>query len=428
MHLGNAELRRHESPQDVRTMLEALQRTLEIADFSSNTANWLDWRHSCARPFWSPRSEARYALVGIDHLSRRVELAALSRVREEEVVTFLLDVWIPHHGVPQVVLSDNGPQFVAEVVKTLCRATGADKIYSSPSHPQGNSICESFMRTVKRSLASLVSEDGHDWDTYLQVSHSLTTRHPTHTCIDYSPYFLVQGCEAVRPVQRHLDTPPLNPPSERWVARLWAARVELYAEHMKAANERKGLLSEPGAIVQRSTVTAIKLISAELQGVSRKLAPWYSGPWTVTRAQEDGTTYCVQDPVTLEEKQVPGDRVKVLELQRHEQRPREYLYVLAEDVQLEQEADNMVYRAALMRYSIGHSRGPLERFTWKKRDVIWLSNHISDYISFSAFWAMVLEEEQIRVGVTGRILARLEGEYANLRRDSQRVDSVVVQG
>ncbi|KAL8274546.1 hypothetical protein Esti_001567 [Eimeria stiedai] len=84
---------------------------------------------------------------------------------------------------------------------------------------------------------------------------------------------------------------------------------------MKAANERKSLLSEPGTILPRGTVLAIKLTSAELQGVSRKLAPRYSGPWTVTRALENGTTYCVQDPVTLGEKQVPWDRVNMLQLQ-----------------------------------------------------------------------------------------------------------------
>ncbi|KAL8439398.1 hypothetical protein Efla_007022 [Eimeria flavescens] len=44
--------------------------------------------------------------------------------------------------------------------------------------------------------------------------------------------------------------------------------------HMKAANERKRLLSKPAAILH--TVVAIKLTPAELQGISRKLAERYS--------------------------------------------------------------------------------------------------------------------------------------------------------
>ena len=83
---------------------------------------------------------ARDVLVCIDHFSRWVELAALSRLREEEVMAFLRDIWIPHHGVPKVVLSDNGPQFIAEVLRSLCGSIGARTIYRSPCYPQGDSV------------------------------------------------------------------------------------------------------------------------------------------------------------------------------------------------------------------------------------------------------------------------------------------------
>ncbi|KAL8426016.1 hypothetical protein Efla_001934 [Eimeria flavescens] len=163
-------------------------------------------------------------------------------------------------------------QFIAEVFKRLCRCIGADNIYSSPYHPQGNSICESFMRRLNKALASSIVEDGHDCDSHLQAvafAHNSTP----HTSTDHSPYFLVQGREAVLPVQLCWDAPPLELPSKRWLERLWAAIVQLYQEHMKAANEGKRLLKEPGAILPRRTVNAMKLTPAELQGISRKLAP-----------------------------------------------------------------------------------------------------------------------------------------------------------
>ena len=47
-------------------------------------------------------------------------------------MAFLIDVWIQQHGVPRVVLSDNGPQFIAEVLRNLCESIGTRKIYSSP--------------------------------------------------------------------------------------------------------------------------------------------------------------------------------------------------------------------------------------------------------------------------------------------------------
>ncbi|KAL8430976.1 hypothetical protein Efla_003967 [Eimeria flavescens] len=49
---------------------------------------------------------------------------------------------------------------------------------------------------------------------------------------------------------------------------------------------------------------------------ARKLAPRYSGPWTVTRVLDKGATYCFQDPVTYEGRQVPHERLKDLGLHR----------------------------------------------------------------------------------------------------------------
>ena len=99
-------------------------------------------------PLPTARSGARYVLACIDHFSRWVQLAALPRMREEKVMAFSRDVWIPHHGVPRVVLSDNGPQFIAGVLRNLCESIGARKIYSSQYYCQGNSVCESFTVSI----------------------------------------------------------------------------------------------------------------------------------------------------------------------------------------------------------------------------------------------------------------------------------------
>ncbi|KAL8435923.1 hypothetical protein Efla_003583 [Eimeria flavescens] len=169
------------------------------------------------------------------------------------------------------------------------------------------------MRTLKRALASSIADDGRDWDTHLQAvafAHSSTP----HTTTAHSPYFLVQAEKLSYPYSDAGMLRRWAPPSKRWLERLCAARVQANQEHMQAANERKRLLSEPGAILPGGTVVAIKLTPAESQAIYRKLAPRCSGPWTVTRVLENGTTYCVQDPVTHQGKHVSRERVKVFGL------------------------------------------------------------------------------------------------------------------
>lgn len=265
-------------------------------------------------PLRKARSGARYVLVCIDHFSRWVEMAAFPCIREQEVAQFLRDVWIPHHGVPRVVLSDNGPQFIAEMLRMLCESIGARKIYSSPYYPQGNSICESFMRTVKKALGALALEDRSDWDIHLQAvafAHNSTP----HSSTGYSPYFLEHGREATLPIQRHLDTPMLDPPSQGWLKWLWLSRLHVYSAHMAEMKRRQELLSRPGAILPKGTIVAVRLTPADLHGLaSRKLAPRYLGPWVVLENYENGVTYRVRDPISGAVRQVPRARLKVLEL------------------------------------------------------------------------------------------------------------------
>lgn len=170
------------------------------------------------------------------------------------------------------------------------------------------------MRTVKKALGALASEDRSDWDIHLQAvafAHNSTP----HSSTGYSPYFLEHGREATLPIQRHLDTPALDPPSRGWLKRLWYSRLHVYRSHLEEMRKRQELLSRPGAILPKGTIVAVRLTPADLHGVaSRKLAPRYLGPRVVLENYENGITYRVRDPISGAVRQVPRARLKVLEL------------------------------------------------------------------------------------------------------------------
>jgi transposase InsO family protein len=50
---------------------------------------------------------------------------------------FLNEVW-KHHGTPQVVISDRGPQFVARFMQELYKLLGIKLAMSTAYHPQTN--------------------------------------------------------------------------------------------------------------------------------------------------------------------------------------------------------------------------------------------------------------------------------------------------
>ena len=111
-----------------------------------------------------------YLLV-IDYFSRYIEIAKLSSTSSNAVITHLKS-FFARHGIPQYVMSDNGPQFSADVFSTFSNDYGFTHITSSPRFPQSNGEAERAVKTVKALLKkcddkrrSLFSTSGLSSDT-----------------------------------------------------------------------------------------------------------------------------------------------------------------------------------------------------------------------------------------------------------------------
>ena len=256
---------------------------------------------------------ATIILVLIDHFTRWAEPIALRRAEVSDVVAALRDVWMPKHGVPATLLSDNGRQFVASVVREFCENVGIRKIYSTPYHPQGNSVVESYMRTLKKGLATLVAEDGHDWDLYLPAV-ALAHNSTPHLATGYSPYFLTHGREAILPVQRHLDEPRLDHTSRQWLYRLWRARANVYEAHMRLEKLRRKATENSSTLVPVGALVMLKLTQLDKADYPGKFCPRYMGPWVVVERFTNDITYRVRDLASAEQRQVTRDQMKVIDL------------------------------------------------------------------------------------------------------------------
>jgi len=65
------------------------------------------------------------------------------------------------HGLPQQLVSDNGPQFSSEEFATFLAKNGVKHIRSSPYHPSTNGLAERFVRTLKKAMKSSNFVDPH---------------------------------------------------------------------------------------------------------------------------------------------------------------------------------------------------------------------------------------------------------------------------
>ena len=66
------------------------------------------------------------------------------------------------HGIPRIIISDNGPQFACDELKEFASMYEFTPTYSSPMYPKSNGQTERCIQTVK-SMLKKATLDGSDF-------------------------------------------------------------------------------------------------------------------------------------------------------------------------------------------------------------------------------------------------------------------------
>ena len=92
------------------------------------------------------RDGSTYLLV-VDYFSRYPEVIKLNSTTSKTIISSLKAIF-SCHGVPSVLMSDNGPQFDSRDMKEFANAYGFQHITSSPHYyPQSNGLAEKVTKT-----------------------------------------------------------------------------------------------------------------------------------------------------------------------------------------------------------------------------------------------------------------------------------------
>lgn len=147
----------------------------------------------------------QYLLVFTDYLTRWVEAVPTEKQDGATVAQALMDVVVSRHGLPKVLLSDQGKAFCEGVAAELYKKLDVQKKNTTPYHPQCNGLTERFNRTCIEMLSRWqVTMQDTEWDKHLP---SLLWAYRCHYHRDFraSPFFMLYGRECNVPLAASVD-------------------------------------------------------------------------------------------------------------------------------------------------------------------------------------------------------------------------------
>ena len=145
-------------------------------------------------------------LVTVDCYSRYFEVDELTSTTSNAIIR-KLSAHFARHGIPEVAISDNGPQFAAEEFARFAQTWDFKHVTSSPGYPQSNGLAEKTVQTIKNIFKRAKAEGGN---ALLSILECRTT--PVDGLA--SPTQLLMGCQlrSVLPTtSKHLGPKTINP-------------------------------------------------------------------------------------------------------------------------------------------------------------------------------------------------------------------------
>ena len=148
----------------------------------------------------------RYCLTILDHASGWLECHPISAKTQINVFRYISNHFIPTHGVPTTVLTDQGLEFRGRDLQDYFNRLGVTHKRCSPFHPQTNGRLERAHRTLKNILRKLTNTRAEEWEDCLAAA--LMAYRCTPGVNGFTPYFLHYGREPDVPLQRLLRPTP----------------------------------------------------------------------------------------------------------------------------------------------------------------------------------------------------------------------------
>ncbi|XP_074506348.1 uncharacterized protein LOC141776560 [Sebastes fasciatus] len=151
----------------------------------------------------------RFLLVIVDAFSRWVEAYPTGKEDAKSVIKCLVNEYIPKHGFPKLIRSDNGSHFKNKDLQSVEKALGLQHKFGTVYHPESQGKVERANQTIKLKLLKIVRTTGLPWTEALPIA-LIGFRASVNRSTGLTPFELTCGRPFPGPSQNPSPLPDLG--------------------------------------------------------------------------------------------------------------------------------------------------------------------------------------------------------------------------
>ena len=262
-----------------------------------------------------PRSDEGYTalLACIDVFTGFLLLRA---VTDTTAPTIAQQLWYIFSivGFPRILQSDNGPEYVSDIVRALIQLTGMEQRLISPYNPRADGKVERSIGSVVMIIKKMLHGTSKHWPLFVPFAQ-LTFNSKVSSLTSSSPFALMFAREP-NPLCDHTGEQPVMVDLEHWqqyqrkvLALIYPAmsdRIHGLKLRQSERLDRNHRLISPQAFPAGATV----MIKDPVR--QNKFEPTYIGPYTIVRRSRGGA-YVLKDATgDILDRHVPADQMKLI--------------------------------------------------------------------------------------------------------------------
>lgn len=139
----------------------------------------------------------RFILTAQDDLTKFSFAEPIPNHESKTIATTLTKI-ITYFGIPKTILTDQGPDFMSQLIKDLTNLFKTKHLSTTPYHPQTNGALERSHLTLKDYLKHYIKTNQSDWDDYVHFA-MFSYNSSVHKSTNYTPYELLFGSKPYLP-------------------------------------------------------------------------------------------------------------------------------------------------------------------------------------------------------------------------------------